>query len=321
MLWDTRCPAKSTFLGQNYAISPVLSLQQVHSPSYASPLQDRVTKRRRTSSALDMRPQNEASTSYGVTGMAFHPQSDGHLLFTSGAVDGSVKLWDIRKISSTSKEVEFLAVCHPGCDEELTSRPHGISSIQMDSNGRYLLACSTDSRVYLYDPSRIEWGACTILTGGQNMSFYVKCDFSPDGNFVVTGSCNSKAYIWYLGQNRSTESCLYPFLELEGHQGEVSDVAWCRTEPELIATSGDDCMVSLWQGPRLRQMMKTSSCVTNSPINATRLYWADSVKVDTPSRKRQRREGDDSRTPLQLKSITEYFNRVSPCSSETKEYK
>ncbi|GJQ14996.1 hypothetical protein GpartN1_g6787.t1 [Galdieria partita] len=321
MLWDIRCPGKNTFLGQTCSISPVLSLQQIHSPSYASPMQERVTKRRRTSNALGMRPQNEASTSYGVTGLAFHPQSDGHLLFTSGAVDGSVKLWDVRKVSSSSQEIEILATCHPGCDEELTSRPHGISSIQMDIHGRYLLACSTDSRVYLYDPSRIEWGACTILTGGQNMSFYVKCDFSPDGNFVVTGSCNSRAYIWDLSICQSTQSCIYPFLELEGHQGEVSDVAWCRTEPELIATSGDDCMVSLWHGPKLRNTLRASNCTTNSVISATRLDWTNSIKVDTPSRKRNRREGDNSRTPLQLKSITEYFNRVNPSSSEKKDHK
>jgi len=312
MLWDMRCPGQSTSERETFSISPVLSLQHIHSPSYSSPIQDRATKRRRASFTLGS--QNEVSTSHGVTGLAFDNSS--HLVFTSGAVDGAVKLWDIRK-NSRSSPAECLSVCHPGCDEGLTLRPHGISSIQMDSNGKHLLVCSTDSRVYLYDPSRLDWGACTILTGGQNMSFYVKCDFSPDGNFVLTGSCNSRAYIWDIHQ--STDYFLYPFLEMEGHQGEVSDVAWCHAEPELIATSGDDCMISLWQGPRLVESIKASRCMTASSIHARTLSWERQTEYyDTPNRKRHRKEDDNNRTPSRLKSITEYFNRMSPCSDEKK---
>eukprot|EP00871_Galdieria_phlegrea_P001067 jgi/Galph1/1961/GphlegSOOS_G629.1 len=316
MIWDTRCSDRKSTSDEDSVIRPVLCLRQAHAKNF-SPLGEKSSKRRRTLESTDSLCKKGITTSHGVTGLAFNRSGASELFFTSGAVDGSIKLWDIRKFSSTlGNSVEPLAKCCPGCDEELSYRPHGISSLEIDNRGKYLMACSTDSRVYLYYPNQIDAGAKLILHGSHNTSFYVKGCFSPDGDFALTGSCDSKAYLWDLSLGKGSVSSLYPVIELGGHQGEVSDVAWCQNEPGLVATSGDDCIVNLWQGDSFGQVQKENLIYETSPISATLREPGRVSDYETPRRKTQQSSEHKTRTPLQPKSITEYFNKMnSPASN------
>lgn len=129
---------------------------------------------------------------------------------------------------------------------EKAGRPHGIANVDVDPTGRRLLVSSTDSSIYLYNTNSIHLGYERVLTGHSQTSFYIRARFSPDGNFVLSGSADSKGYIWDLRQP-TDHGALSPFLELPGHLGgEASAVDWCRADFFKIATCADDSTTRIW---------------------------------------------------------------------------
>lgn len=156
-------------------------------------------------------------------------------ILSAGAADGMLKLWDVRNISSGA-----LLGSNPRGSSD--GRTYGISALDVDPAGRRILASATDSRIYVYDSNTLNIGPTHVLSGHQSTSFYVKATFDSTGDMVLSGSEDSKAYIWNLRRRKHSELAVTPhWLTLEGHQGgEVSDVAWCRSDPGLIATVCDD---------------------------------------------------------------------------------
>ena len=67
---------------------------------------------------------------------------------------------------------------------------------------------------------------------------------------------------------------------LAGHEGEVTAVAWCATDPEQIATTADDATVRVWTVKRRDREVKevadareplswrVSSCCIKAPASA-----------------------------------------------------
>ncbi|KAF0711576.1 Aste57867_5197 [Aphanomyces stellatus] len=68
----------------------------------------------------------------------------------------------------------------------------------------------------------------------------VKSGFSPDSDFIVSGSVDQNVYIW------DVQSTGAPAAVLCGHQGEVSSVAWCKSDFTKIASCSDDGTVRVW---------------------------------------------------------------------------
>ncbi|GAB0497206.1 hypothetical protein MMPV_008530 [Pyropia vietnamensis] len=177
-------------------------------------------------------------------------------------------------------------------------RPFGIAG--MDVAGGSLLASCTDSHIYIYPLAGVVAAAAagdrgggsgtsagaagpllpsTVLAGHSATSFYVKAAFAPGGDMVLSGSNDSRAYVWDLRgkglraarrpgggireasppadglwavpTGTAAPPARLPMYALEGHAGgEVSGVAWCGAEVRKLATAGDDTVVKVWTADR-----------------------------------------------------------------------
>lgn len=221
---------------------PVLEVHRAHAPSIA--VQASPSKRRRISA-----PEPCAS----VTSIALIPGRD-HMMFSAGAADGSIKLWDVRVGDSCrhsfKTDARMVESVTPSVEARLDAaqgkrRRHGIASIDLDVSGSKLLASSTDSSIYIYNTNQLNLGHSRVLRGHTATSFYVRASFSPCGRFVASGSADTKGYVWDL--ERVGEEGIRPMLQLDGHRGgEVSVVEWCKTDSFKMATCGDDTTTKVW---------------------------------------------------------------------------
>lgn len=253
--FDLRVPAPHhPFHGPIH--TPVLTIARPHAPPVRYSMVQSVGRKRRRVQA-DGPPTARVGS---VTSLAFSPTNHAQV-FSAGASDGAVKLWDmrcLRPVATGGKQAAAgggedtpVACVVPGNelrrdDPYKTGRSHGIAGIDVDPTGRRLLVSSTDSSIYTYNASDIQLGYEKVLTGHSHTSFYIRACFSPDGNFVLSGSADSKAYIWDV-QQRPTAGALTPILELAGHRGgEACAVDWCKTDMLKVATGADDTVTRVW---------------------------------------------------------------------------
>lgn len=251
--FDIRVPTVCDSFQERYH-SPVLKISHPHMRNVRYSVSQFIGRKRRRVHA-----ESPSTCRVGsVTSLAFSPMRHSQL-YSSGASDGAVKLWDLRQLSRsvvkpTCTANTPVASVTPGSesrrdDSHRTGRPHGIANLDIDADGRHLLASSTDSSIYIYKASDIALGYDKILTGHTQTSFYIRARFSPDGQFVLSGSADAKAYIWDLKQ-RCRKDVLAPFLELAGHRGgEASAVDWCKSELYKVAICADDSTTRVWHLP------------------------------------------------------------------------
>lgn len=79
--------------------------------------------------------------------------------------------------------------------------------------------------------------------GLVNKSFYIKSSLSPDGQYLLSGSSEEKAYIWNVNNSQ-------PLVALCGHRAEVTCVAWSHTKDLRVVTCSEDARHKVWRvGP------------------------------------------------------------------------
>lgn len=71
-------------------------------------------------------------------------------------------------------------------------------------------------------------------------SFYVKTCLSPDGQYLLSGSFDKKAYIWNINDGE-------PIATLNGHEAEVTCVAWCQSSELILVTCSDEAKHKIWR--------------------------------------------------------------------------
>ncbi|KAG8123242.1 hypothetical protein E2320_018672, partial [Naja naja] len=141
---------------------------------------------------------------------------DEHTLISAGAVDGVIKIWDLRKNYTVYRQ------------EPVPSR---VFSYPGNSTRKLDLKNTPVS----------------VFSGHQNFSFYVKSSISPDNQFLISGSSDQCAYIWKVSEPQ------LPPVVFHGHLQEVTSVAWCPSDFTKISTCSDDNTIKIW---RLRQSTK-----------------------------------------------------------------
>ncbi|XP_054023953.1 denticleless protein homolog isoform X2 [Dryobates pubescens] len=225
MVWDTRCNKKDGFYRQVNQISGAHNVVDKQTPS---------------------KPKKKRQNLRGFAPLVDFQQSvtvvllqDEHTLISAGAVDGVIKVWDLRKNYAAYRQepVPCKAFCYPGT----STRRLGYSSLVLDSTGTNLFANCTDDSIYMFSMTSLKTAPVAAFCGHQNSTFYIKSSTSPDDQFLVSGSSDCNAYIWKV-----SEPSLPPRI-LHGHSQEVTSITWCPSDFTKIATCSDDNTVRIWR--------------------------------------------------------------------------
>ncbi|XP_013408542.1 denticleless protein homolog [Lingula anatina] len=221
MLWDTRCSKKDG------SIPSVNIVRNAHltTSSGSTPKPKKRTK---------LGPAQDSQQS--VTSVLF--QDENHLV-SAGAVDGTVKVWDMRKNYSVLKMGAQPMHNFPYNGSSI--RKHGFSNLAFDSSRTKLFASCTDDHIYQYNCASYTSKSEGVYKGHRNSTFYVKACVSPDDRFLLSGSSDNNAYMWKIDDPLSS-----PVL-LKGHLGEVTSVAWNPADFTQAVTLSDDSTMRVWR--------------------------------------------------------------------------
>ncbi|CAN8064715.1 unnamed protein product [Agarophyton chilense] len=272
-IYDIRCPTRSDpFLGYESYNTPLLRIDKAHArPPHPTPTVTTASGRKRR------RTDQHAVDGGSVTALVTVPTRSNYFL-TAGAADGTIKLWDLRKISSPDHD-HLINFAHPGEQRQwehgMRRRQYGIASLDVDPTGSRLIASGTDSSIYMYDVRDLNLGYSCMLTGHKQTSFYIRAKFSPCGRFVGSGSSDSKVYLWDT-LRPSKHARLDPVLMLDGHRGgDAAGVDWCKTEPQKLVSYSDDSTVKLWK--------KKAGCTAGPVKNGGDDIFMGARRVETRS--------------------------------------
>nr|XP_034194005.1 WD repeat-containing protein 44 isoform X2 [Osmia lignaria] len=164
-----------------------------------------------------------------VTAIVFHPRDDRY--FLSGSLDGKLRLWNIpdkkvavwnevdgqtklitaanfcqngkfavvgsydgRCIFYNTDQLKYHTQIHVRSTRGKNSTGRKISGIEPMPGEDKILVTSNDSRIRLYDLRDLNL-SCKYK-GYVNVSSQIKASFSPDGQYIVSGSENQCIYIW-----------------------------------------------------------------------------------------------------------------------------
>ncbi|NXU09430.1 DTL protein, partial [Pardalotus punctatus] len=241
MVWDTRCNKKDGFYRQVNQISGAHNVVDKQTPS---------------------KPKKKRQNLKGLAPLVDFQQSvtvvllqDEHTLISAGAVDGVIKVWDLRRNYAAFRQdpLPVRSFCYPGT----STRRLGYSSLVLDSTGANLFANCTDDIIYMFNMTSLRTTPVAVFSGHQNSTFYIKSSTSPDDQFLVSGSSDCNAYIWKV-----SEPSLPPRILL-GHSQEVTSIAWCPSDFSKIATCSDDNTVRIWRLRRHPEEEKSVSRKNN----------------------------------------------------------
>ncbi|KAF5898635.1 denticleless protein [Clarias magur] len=224
MLWDMRCSKKDGFYRQVKQISGAHMKVERNTPQ---------TKKKRATSR-GMAPSVDSQR--GVTAVIFREENK---LISSGAVDGMIKMWDLRKSYTAYQQnpTPLQSYQYPGS----STRKLGYSGLTLDSTSSRLFCNCTDDNIYMFDVGGLKTTPVSVFSGHRNSSFYVKSSVSPDDQFLASGSSDGHAYIWKI-----SDPTRAPVM-LQGHSQEVTSVTWSPFDFTKIATCSDDDAVRIWR--------------------------------------------------------------------------
>ncbi|XP_041069701.1 denticleless protein homolog isoform X1 [Carcharodon carcharias] len=225
MVWDTRCSKKDGFYRQVKQITGAHNTQVRQTPP---------KQKKRRLAARGLAPSVDFQQS--VTVVIFR---DEKTLISAGAVDGVIKMWDLRKNYTIHHQdpVPVQSFPYPGT----SARKLGYSNIVLDSKGSNLFANCTDDNIYMFNVTGLKTAPVATFNGHQNSTFYIKANLSLDDQFLLSGSTDHNAYIWKVSDPH------HPPTVLHGHTQEVTCVSWCPSDFSKIATCSDDNTVRIWR--------------------------------------------------------------------------
>jgi denticleless len=196
------------------------------------------TRRRGNRSATPKIPANASNSS--VTGLVFQNE---YTLISCGPGDGVIKSWDLRRCYSTLKKEPIAKHNLPYAG---SSTLKGFTNLVIDDNGTRLYASCMDNNIYCYNIGSYAKDPYMIYSGASIKSFYIKSCLSPDGQYLLSGSSDEKAYIWNVKNS-------IPLATLTGHTYEVTSVAWASHQNNLdggnmaLVTCSDDACHKIWR--------------------------------------------------------------------------
>ncbi|KAL7086570.1 hypothetical protein ACP275_13G009400 [Erythranthe tilingii] len=112
-----------------------------------------------------------------------------------------------------------------------------IVSFSMSEDGCYLLVCLADERINLWNIRRENPRWVRTYEGHKRKRYVVRACFC--GQFIASGSEDSKVYVWHRGTGRLIGVC-------GGHSDTVNCVSWNEVRLLMLVSGGDDRIVQAW---------------------------------------------------------------------------
>ncbi|CAL8107901.1 unnamed protein product [Calicophoron daubneyi] len=232
-LWDIRLKSDTVNFRGIPGASSVGLLSQCHLPDWPARANSDGSPTRRPRTISRRLPTDAQS----VTSVVFMNDST---LISAGSTDGSIKMWDLRRVfsaSSRKKAKPKTVLPYRGVSQKRS----GYSDLQLDSLRTRLYANCLDNVVYEYDLTQsLRTSPIFVYAGHQTDSFYIKLDISPDDHHIICGSSDRRAHIYSVGRERQRP------VVLSGHTGEVSVPRWCKSDPSRVITLSDDSRAFVW---------------------------------------------------------------------------
>jgi small GTP-binding protein len=205
---------------------------------------------------------------------------DGRYL-TSGAMDGSVRLWspdtgeEVKALSAYPKPVSTVAwsasgllasgnrgmmIClwNPETDEllhTLTGHSHTISALAWSPDETLLASGAEDKTLRIW---KVQTGDQHTLLQGHPRSVR-SIVWSPDNQVLASGDDSGQVRLWNVHSGG-------PIHMLRAHEGSVRCLAWSPTHTSLLVSSGNDAIIRIWDtktGRELRSLEGHTRQVTN----------------------------------------------------------
>lgn len=162
--------------------------------------------------AIAKRAEESSSRSYCfVSAVTFHKQTG---ILVTGLTDGSFYLHEMPSFTHILS---------------LSLGDQAISTISFNSTGDWLaVGCSESGQLVVW-----EWQSETYIMKQQGHFDVMSCvDYSPDGQYLVTGGNDHKVKVW----NSSNGFCFVTFTE---HTGGITGVTFTKNGKSIVSSSLD----------------------------------------------------------------------------------
>ncbi|XP_071785868.1 uncharacterized protein [Asterias amurensis] len=229
LVWDTRCNNRG---GSSVSHHTAVNIIKEAHAEVAKQRNTPTRKRSRLSPSVLVRGDSLSS----VTVVNFQ---DDMSLFSAGATDSTIKVWDLRKYNKGMKRAPSPCLVYPYAGT--SNKNGGFSSLVFNSTRSEFYASCMDDIIYRHSTLGLQTQPIATYSGHQNSSFYVKSALSRDDGLLLSGSGDGKAYIWNVHQPHC------PPVTLCGHEDEVTMVTWAKDDFPKAVTGADDASVRIWR--------------------------------------------------------------------------
>ncbi|CUG00695.1 WD40 repeat-containing protein, putative [Bodo saltans] len=188
-------------------------------------------------------------------------------LMSSCSFDGTIRIWDVKRMllntTINARKAVYCADWSPAGDMILAGLLGGEAAVFSVSSGKEIWRKKFGDDVIW----RVTWcrseagivalasrdGTVTVAASqdGKTLRAYrhsssaFGVDFDPVGGRIIAVGCyDNKARLYHLESDRAI-----PVATLVGHEGEISQIAFNRQFPNILATTSNDRTVRVWSLP------------------------------------------------------------------------
>lgn len=118
---------------------------------------------------------------------------------------------------------------------------HSIPATALHPKGQYFVGQSLDNTIVTYSAqNRFNVNPKKQFTGHINAGFACELAFSPNGQYLISGSSDGNLFVWDWRHGK-------PQKRYKGHGSVCISCEWHPLEPSMVATSGWDASIKLWK--------------------------------------------------------------------------